>query len=173
MHCNIIYAQDLHFPCENKETKKAFKKEKDVYKRSDVAYHIAICYERENDIKSRIWFLKVIQNYKDNLKRDCSPYSEVRSIVYFHFGMSYFHLEGDSSDRGFIWLEKAYERYEVDKNEFINYSDYTSRLLYVYGRLCISNRKYSEAIRSLTSFQKVSVNKLDSQELIEFARMKR
>lgn len=73
----------------NKMVMKSFNREKDVYHKSDKAYQIATCYRQQNDTSANVWYMKVIQNYKDNLKRNCSPYTEVKSIVYFHIGMSY------------------------------------------------------------------------------------
>lgn len=168
-----LNAQELGDSCETKEVKKSYKKTKDIYKKSDIAYNIALCYENISDSTAKPWFNNVIQNYKDNLKRDCSPLAEIQPIVYFHIGMSYFYLEGDSSDRAIVWLEKAYNKYKVDEDALLNYPKYTSQLLYTFGKLCNTHEMYKEAINSLTSFQEISEDKLDSQELIELAKRKK
>lgn len=169
----IINAQFADISCNNRDTVKAYKREKDIYKKSDAAFNIALCYKQKNDTTANKWFDSVIQNYRDNLKRDCSPYSVVRPIVYYHIGMSYLYLEGVSSDRAYVWLAKAYIQYKNDDEVFKNLNNYSSQLLYNYGKVCIYQEQFSEAINSLSKFQEVADSKLDSEILIENARNKK
>lgn len=140
---------------EYKSLKKEYRREKDLFKKGEIALQLFDCGQLRNDTSYREWLLQTIDIYK---KRHKVCKADKSDIIY-QTALCYHKLENYRMSE--TWFRKAVK---------INYPNPLTS--YYYGQSLFYQEKYSEAFPILEGFKIQSDDNQNVDELISECREK-